>query len=664
MWRSKGRHFFFRFSITKPPSTKTQVPSKTLTLISSQSPKTSSRVFQTTTHSQNPRFFSHQPDPIDHAADKESDTIGDDSTNPSSISREPDGPSAVFGHRFEEDDALEKDPFPVSQESDDSPAVFDGGIENDAGFVAQELDDSSMNFGGGIEKNDDFVSVESTTSSVVFHDGTERIGNEDENPSFFVQENVDSSDQIGGFISEEQAEVTVAEVPEINIEQVENILSVLQSSLDRPLDSKLDEMGLTLSEEFAVRVIQTPHVLGENLIGFFSWVWKNPDFSMTSLVIDCLVQAISVGCRKKDVYALWDLVKEVGEKEKGLLSTEILNGLILMFWKLGKGKAGLEVFNKFDEFGCKHDADSYYLTIEALCRRLMFDDAWFVCEKMLSSGNLPESEKIGKIIAGLCKGSKAKDAHLIYLMAKDCKKFPPKSSVNFLIGKLCSDDGTVRLAAELLEDFSGEVRKYAIKPFTWVIHGLCRIQEVREAKKLLFKMIDSGPPPGNAVFNRVISGLSKAGEMEEAISLMKVMEGRGLRPDVYTYSVIMSGYANGGQMDDACRIFSEAKKMHSKLCPVTYHILIRGYCKMEEFDKALKYLGEMKEGGVNPNSDEYNKLIQSLCLKALDWRTANKLLDEMKENGLYLNGVTRGLIKAVKDLEEEELQVGGSSIEA
>lgn len=77
----------------------------------------------------------------------------------------------------------------------------------------------------------------------------------------------------------------------------------------------------------------------------------------------------------------------------------------------------------------------------------------------------------------------------------------------------------------------------------------------------------------------------------------------------------------------------------------------------------MEYFREMKENGVNPNHDEYNKLIQSLCLKSMDWRTAEVLLEEMKENGLRLNGITRGLIRAVKEL-EEEVQSSEAVVEA
>ncbi|XVE78839.1 hypothetical protein DITRI_Ditri14bG0010400 [Diplodiscus trichospermus] len=362
-------------------------------------------------------------------------------------------------------------------------------------------------------------------------------------------------------------------------------------------------------------------------------------------VVDSLVKVICNDLRKKNAYDLWDLIKESGEKENGVLTVDALNELIALFSKLGKGKAAMEAFDKFGDLGCVLNEETYYFTIEVLCRRSIYDLAWSVCEKMLDGESLPDGKQVGKIISWFCKGGKAKDAHTVYLLAEQKNKKLPQSSVNFLVSSLCKKDETVKLALEMLDGFSGEARKYAIKPFSSAVRGLCR-----------------GPPPGNAVFNSVVNGYSKAGDMDKAKEVIKLMEDRGLKPDVYTYTVVMSGYANGGQMDEACQVLSEAKEKHTKLSPVTYHTLVRGYCKIEEFDKALKLLNEMKDFGVRPHVDEYNKLIQSLCLKALDWQTAEKLLDEMKENGLYLNGITRGLIKAVKELEAEAVDSGEAPI--
>ncbi|XP_068666008.1 small ribosomal subunit protein mS80 (rPPR6)-like [Aristolochia californica] len=617
MWRSNARALVRASSILRASSSISEVHATTLTLTSSSCARSTRWVFRVNPHFQNPRFFSQVSDTIDRNDEKESDSSGSDGNGDFGVGA-----------------------FVDSNESELSPVAFGNGGEN----VSFESGELSGLFGDGAEEKDVsgkdpiFVSPETGESSLPFADVVENANVDDAN-------------------SDVQA-------VQVDAQQVENVLSILQSSLGKPVESSLAELDLALSEEFVVRILETPLVLGVNLVEFFRWALKQQDFFVSTRALNCLVHAIGVSCRKKDVYALWDLIKDIGDKERGLITTDILNDLISMFWKLGKGKAALEAFNKFEDLGCTPSADTHYLTIEALFSRSMLDDAWSVCEKLLQTGNLPCDEKIGKIITGLCKGRRAKDAHLVYLMTKEKEKRPPKSTLIFLISKLCGDDATAHIALELLEDFSEKSRKYAIKSFSNVLRALSRVGKAEEAKKLLTKMIELGPPPGNAAFNSVIGALSKTGDMEEAIALKNLMVSRGLRPDVFTYTVIMSGYAKGGQMDDVYKIFSEAKKVHSKLSQVTYHILIRGYCKLEEFEKALQCLREMKEDGVQPNHDEYNKLIQSLCLKALDWQTAEVLVEEMKQEGLHLNGITHSLIKAVKDLENEALQSQGASVEA
>lgn len=467
---------------------------------------------------------------------------------------------------------------------------------------------------------------------------------------------------------------------ESDLEKLESVRSLLLNSggsvSGESIESRLEDMDLILNEEFVLKVLETPLIPKENLVLFSKWAAspKNPNgFSFsTTTSLDALVHAIccSGELTRNSMFGLWDIVKEVGEKENGVVTTEILNQLISCFFRLGKGFAGYKVFSHFENFLCVPDADSYYYTLRALCRRSILDHVGPICNKMLNDGKLPEQpDRIGNMICFLCKKRKVKDAHSVYLLAKAKGKYPPQSSVNVLIGSLCDrgegDDKYVYLALEMLEDFSaGEKRKYAIKPFTSVIQGLCRIKDVEGAKVLLFKMIDAGPPPGNAVFNLIINSLSKAGDLGEAKKIMEVMESRSLKPDVYTYSVIMSGYAKGGEMEEAAKVLAEAKKNHSKLTPVIYHTIIRGYCKIEEFDKAVKLLAEMKNYGVKPTTDEYNKLIQSLCLKAADWETAAKLVKEMKKNGLHLNGSTEGLVRAVKELEEEGVKAKEADPEA
>ncbi|XP_042474173.1 pentatricopeptide repeat-containing protein At3g02650, mitochondrial-like [Zingiber officinale] len=477
----------------------------------------------------------------------------------------------------------------------------------------------------------------------------------DESVTRLWKANIDDDDTSDIFADEKFEETAETEC-DVDLEQVEKVRSLVGGTSQDSLETRLDQIDVTLSAELVALVLQTPDVLPQNLINFFIWAWKSEEETVrSSRTVEILVDAVSGSTElsKMEAYKLWDLVKEIGKNNAVLLNTSILNQLISLFGRLQKPRAGLEVFNKFSDFGCSPDRNTYCLTIAALGTRSLFNTAWPVCEKMLTSEDLPDGENIGKIITFLCKGKKAKEAHLVYLMAQQKEMLLPSSCLDILVRSLSRKEETLHMALELLNNYPKEYVRNANAIFALVIQGLCRAKQPQEAKKLLFRMVQSGPPPGTAVFNYVITALSKGGEMEDAISLMNLIKERGLQPDIYTYSVIMSGFAEGGLMDEAYQIYREAKKKHSKLSPVTYHIIIRGYCKMEEYEKALKCLKEMKEDGVQPNSDEYNKLIRSLCLKALDWRTAEKLLEEMKESGLFLKDATRSLILAVKELEEE-----------
>lgn len=423
--------------------------------------------------------------------------------------------------------------------------------------------------------------------------------------------------------------------------------------------SKLDEIeDLVINDDFVIRVLQTNDLSVASMIGFIRWAFQKSDLVKTCAVLDLLVQEIcgSATFCWNEAFTLWDFVRFVGEDNSSLVSVATLNQIIASFAKFGKYKVAMEVFDKFEDLGCVCNGDTYHLTILALGKRSWASTASRVCAKMVSEKMFPDGEKVGDIIKFFCRGGKVDEALMVYKMATETGKCAPPASMEYLIHHMSLKDDTVLKGLELLEDeYSGKSQE----PFTSIISGLCRIKDHKNARKLLDRMMESGPSPGKGVFNIVITAITKAGELEDAVALLKIMDGRGLKPDIRAYNVIMSGFAKGGQMDEALKIFQNAKTTHSKLGRVSYHILTQGYNRMEEFESSLKWFYEMKEEGLQPNLDEYRKMIQSLCLKALDWRTAEKLVEEMKENGLKLDGQTCGLVAAVKQLESEEMAKAG-----
>ncbi|KAK7308840.1 hypothetical protein RJT34_05114 [Clitoria ternatea] len=191
----------------------------------------------------------------------------------------------------------------------------------------------------------------------------------------------------------------------------------------------------------------------------------------TTQVVKSLMLAIcSKGVlRRKEIYSMCDLVRDIGEKEKGAMNVNILNELIASLSKLGKGKVALEVFDKIVDFQCVPNADTYYFTIEALFRRKAFD---------LASG-----------------GKKVKEAHGLYVMAMEKGKRPHMSAVSFLIGKLCQEDENVKLALEMLD-------------------GYVKVVD-------MMKPMESRGLKLDAYSNIVLaSGYSNGGEMEEVVKCL------------------------------------------------------------------------------------------------------------------------------------------------
>ncbi|TKY57016.1 Pentatricopeptide repeat-containing protein mitochondrial [Spatholobus suberectus] len=284
------------------------------------------------------------------------------------------------------------------------------------------------------------------------------------NPRFFATDstltldNEPSPDSLENGCDEQPAEEE-GDAYEVDSGKLESVLRLLQTSADGSFESCLDDLDLTLHHELVTKITETPFVLGENLIRFFRWAWSKRSLEVTTPMVESLVFAISRNdVRKKVVYSMWDLVKEIGEKERGVINVRILNELILSFSRLGKGKAALEVFDKFEAFHCVPDADTYYFTIEALSWRRAFDWACGVCGKMVDAQTLPDGEKIGAILSWLCKGKKAKEAHGVHVAAMEKGKRPPMNAVSFLVAKLCGEDETVKLALEMLEDIPEEKR--------------------------------------------------------------------------------------------------------------------------------------------------------------------------------------------------------------
>lgn len=122
--------------------------------------------------------------------------------------------------------------------------------------------------------------------------------------------------------------------------KLEKLLSLMQSNDDDHLvePSSLDHMNLTIHQDFLIKVLEKTELhmyYHVDLVNVFKWVWSQHSLHLTTLVLQSLVFKICgnfrLCLRDKDIYSLWDSVKEIAEKQSGLLNVTILNKLIITF---------------------------------------------------------------------------------------------------------------------------------------------------------------------------------------------------------------------------------------------------------------------------------------------------------------------------------------------
>ncbi|RHN42459.1 putative pentatricopeptide [Medicago truncatula] len=169
---------------------------------------------------------------------------------------------------------------------------------------------------------------------------------------------------------------------------------------------------------------------------------------------------------------------------------------------------------------------------------------------------------------------------------------------------LCLRKETVHLALEMLNDIPEvdaweEWLKQTL--FMHVARALCGFKNLEAAKKLILKMIADNQRPSIYVINIIITAYVKAGEIGQVLEMVMLLERRS---------------------------WTNAKR---RIVSLLYHTLIAGYCRLQKFDIALKSLTRMKDFGVSHiNLDEYQKLIHSLSLMAMDIKMAREQLEEME----------------------------------
>ncbi|KNA19546.1 hypothetical protein SOVF_060740 [Spinacia oleracea] len=319
--------------------------------------------------------------------------------------------------------------------------------------------------------------------------------------------------------------------------EFEKLLSLFSSkdnntvSVDSILESRDNWDALLNIGFFCKMIINPPENLSHlDQFKYFNWAISRDDFQINDSLLDGIANILTKPVLttpklwpetdKQWLHLSWNLVKSgggggggvvtklrnkliknLGEEDSnihGIVTTRILNKLINAFGYFGDHKSGIEILNKFPDFRCNPDLNTYSGVV--YCAWGCKSEDWELefCQKMVKylqeNDSNVDNESVSWIINLYCKIDKPKLGHAIYEAAK---KKTPANSVHQLIHCLSKHDETLCLAHNMLAGLDSSARENA-------------------TSGLAIRMLMAGPTPEVKAFNHVIKCLCSTGNMERA----------------------------------------------------------------------------------------------------------------------------------------------------
>ncbi|KAJ4849479.1 hypothetical protein Tsubulata_037643 [Turnera subulata] len=289
---------------------------------------------------------------------------------------------------------------------------------------------------------------------------------------------------------------------------------------------------------------------------FFYWVETHfTNFAHTQLT--CTEMAC-VLARANRLDKLWLFLGEMATRE--LVSTTTVTRLIKVLGEEGLVNEALALFYRMKQYRCKPDVYAYNTIIHALCGVGNFKKARSLLEQMELPGFRcpPDTFTYTILISSYCKSSlqtgcrkairrRLWEANHLFRMMLFKGFVPDVVTYNCLINGCCKT-GRIERALELFQDMSARgcapnrvtynsfIRYYSVTNeidkgiemlrrmqrmnhgsattscFTPIIHALCEVGRVMEARDFLGELVNAGPIPREYTYKLVCDALRSVGE--------------------------------------------------------------------------------------------------------------------------------------------------------
>lgn len=165
---------------------------------------------------------------------------------------------------------------------------------------------------------------------------------------------------------------------------------------------------------------------------------------------------------------------------------------------------------------------------------------------------------------------------------------------------------------------------------------LCRNGKIREARKLLKRMVAAGCPLNEVVLREVADVYCEKKDFDDLLGFFIEMK---CVPDVLVGNKIIFSLCSHFGAERAHSFFWELENLGFRPNEITFGIFIGWSCNQGKLRDAFVYMSEVFSRGLKPDRRSYNALISGLCKVGMEDH-AGAILNEMTDNGIKPNLAT------------------------